>query len=186
MLPDMRLSNGKPIWYCVPEKTPLILDDLKSPVLNIRRYNGGSDWTLAQHLALGILLASSSEVKTYFAMHDLHEAILGDIVTGLKKYIPDFEVLESRWENYFIKIFLQNNFPSEQIRREVKMLDLHCLKLEMYCLNHKGLYYIDVEWEPSSIEEAIFKFVKESDPDFLWYLIKDTIESFTNSEKINE
>lgn len=185
MLPDMRLSNGKPIWYCAPEKTMLTLDDLKNPVLNIRRYNGGSDWTLGQHLALGILLASSIEVKKYFAMHDLHEAILGDIVTGLKKYIPDFEVLENRWEEYFIKIFLQNEFPSESIKKEVKLLDLHCLKLEMYCLDHRGLYYIDTEWTPSALEQAVFKFIKESDPDFIWALIKEAIQDFSK-EEINE
>ena len=83
----------KPIWYMHPERTSFTLDELKWQTTNICRYNGGLRWYLVQHLALGVLLCRQRFgtdhiaviIAGYYAAHDLHEAIAGDMVSGMKK-----------------------------------------------------------------------------------------------------
>jgi hypothetical protein len=144
--PDMTLGTGKLIWFAHPHLTTLVMADFETPVQNICRYNGAIDWRLVKHLMLGGELADLhfSDVlgvrdlelcKGYFQAHDLHECIVGDMVSGMKPYHATYRRMEEVWE---IHVHEQIGLPLDRYadRHTTKVLDQRALAVEMYMLKH--------------------------------------------------
>lgn len=193
---DCWFHNGddvlKPIWYQNPQATPFELWEFKHPCSNIRRYNGGLDWTLIHHLALGVRLCAvrfgtdhlAKLIAGYYASHDLHETIVGDMVSGMKKHVPEYNRLENMWEVY---VHDQIGLPLDRSisPRAVRELDLMALVMEMTCLKHPAAH-IAVEQtgiEPTAEWTEIFWEVQRLNSDECWDLIVDAIN--TAREELN-
>jgi hypothetical protein len=180
----MTLGTGKKIWYMHPDRTPLELNDFRIPVENICRYNGAAKWHLIKHLALGVLLAENAygdslttrNVMGYFAAHDLHECVVGDVVTGMKKHLPQFQIIEQLWEEH---VHNQIGLPLDSsIRKDlVNNIDLLALLVEMECLEHPALEEAkqNTGMMPTSLERQCFYKVKDMSAEECWTIITNAI-----------
>lgn len=180
--PDSYMHDGTPIWFNNPFVTPVHIDMFETPIKNICRYNGGLEWRLVQHLALGVLLAYrtrtaslSANVARAFAAHDLQECIVGDVVSGLKKHLDKYKEIESTWEAHVhtalgIKL-------TTGIRNAVKTIDLRCLVIEMKMLGHPAAGIVADQYGglPNKVEEQAFKQVASLTLDECWEIVKDSI-----------
>lgn len=181
---DMTLNTGKPVWYMHPELTPLELNDFRIPVENICRYNGGLRWHLIRHLALGVLLCRvrfgtdsiARNVAGYYATHDLHECVVGDMVSGMKKHLPGFRRIENLWEEYTHE---QIGLPLEFClsHRAVRELDQLALIVEMTRLGHPAEYItrLNLGLNPTEEELECFDKVTAATADQCWEIITDAI-----------
>lgn len=115
------------------------LSDIAHHLTKICRYGGALElnqhYSVAQHsLALAWYAEQngySLDVQRALLMHDATEAYLGDIVSGLKKLLPDYKDIESKvysliMNKYNIKI-------SEAIDNIIKELDTRIVLDEVLC-----------------------------------------------------
>ena len=183
---DMTLGTGKPIWYLHPERTPLDLNDFRTPVENICRYNGGLRWYLVRHLALGVLLCRvrfgtntlARNIAGYYAAHDLHECIVGDMVSGMKKHVPAYRMIEDRWEEHVheqIGLPLSMSFSKEDVRE----LDMLALVVEMTRLNHpaQNIARLNTGLEPTEEHLHCFDQVVNMSASECWGIVTQAIET---------
>jgi hypothetical protein len=187
--------TDKPVWYLHPDRTHLVLEDFRSSLENICRYNGGIKWTLIRHLALGVLLARDYyrtnpnliSIAGYYAAHDLHECIVGDVVSGMKKYLPNFQVIEDQWE---IHVHNCIGLPIHECtnRKEVKTLDLLALVTEMTMLNHPAAPIVikSVGLTPDKRDCGLFNCVRNMTDDECWWHISKAIQAARNVNGSNE
>jgi hypothetical protein len=134
MRPDSITHSGEWIFFLHPDRTEIHLQDLYYASSNIRRWNGHLDFSLLKHLTLCVLLAKendySLEEVAHCAAHDLHEIYVGDVVTGLKKYIPQFIKIEKEWEYYLHDYFNLPNWDQSEFKTKTKIIDSRSLCLE--------------------------------------------------------
>lgn len=174
----------KPIWYEHPERTSFELWEFKHQCSNMRRYNGGLDWTLLKHLALGVELCKvhfgtdhiAKIIAGYHAAHDLHETIVGDMVSGMKKYVPNYQRLEAMWEEH---IHEQIGLPLEASisKKAVHELDMMALVMEMHCLEHPVAYEAiqGVGIEPTPEWESVFWAVNYMTDEEAWAVVEEAV-----------
>lgn len=145
--PDMVTTRGHFIWFDKPELAYIDMQDVRLGLSNIRRYNGGLDWTLNKHVWLvadlmqnfvhpkGTEAKREIEVQCGFAVaHDFHEIYMTDVVNGLKKHLPAYANLEDNWEAH-----LHNQIGLVYDRKDhalVKKYDMLALCGEMRALGH--------------------------------------------------
>lgn len=183
----MTLNTGKPVWYMDPELTPLELSDFRVPLENICRYNGGVKCSLMQHLALGVLLcelrfgsetAIARNIAGYYAAHDLHECIVGDIVSGMKKHLPGFRTIEQAWEQH---VHEQIGLPLElsMSKEKVREIDLLALVVEMTNLGHPAVEIAKQNTGLNATPEELqsFQIVSSWSADASWRIITKTINT---------
>ena len=152
--PDMVTTNGHFIYFDKPELAVVDSEDLRLGLSNIRRYNGGLDWTLNRHvllvgkviLKLAKILVSVSIpegstrereviVQAGFGVaHDFHEIYLTDVVNGLKKHLSNYSAIEDRWEEH-VHNAIGLPYHRKQ-HRIVKDADMLALVSEMEYLGH--------------------------------------------------
>lgn len=105
--------SGEEIWFAHPERTRVYGIDLWAGLSRINRYHGQfGPWSVLEHLAL-----CSGLVRHHPAMadvrgdrhgrivaavcaHDLHEAYVLDLPTGLKRAVPGYAAIEDAWESH--------------------------------------------------------------------------------------
>lgn len=207
-LPDAITHIGYSLWYLKPERTPIDLEDIRYALGNICRYNGHLEWNLLRHLALCTLLAQHNTYNRFLALveqdgaenafektsehlelvaqcacHDIHEIYVGDITSGLKKHLPDFQRIELLWETYVLKT-LGLDLPTGKVKAFVKEIDLKALALEMTILNHPGAKYVYVPVDEE--EMRIFDLVQNTSPSACWLIIIEAIEQYQNGVKNGE
>lgn len=172
--PDMMTISGEWIYFDKPYASEIKFQDLQIHTSNINRYNGAVHWSLLQHLTLCYLLAkhynASPKEAIYCLAHDLHEIIVGDVVSGLKKYIPQFQALELAWET---RVHYALGIPLQESPKEfVKLVDLKALCIEMHFLGHPGAEITRKKWFPEmTIQEVrsykkLFEKAKNNPVDF--------------------
>lgn len=176
----MATSSGAPIVYLDPSQTPVRAVDMRLHLARVCRYAGGRDWSVLEHLVLCTDIARYLGVPRsmwpYVAAHDLHEAYIGDLPTGLKQVLPEWkERIEGPWEAHVHRaIGLTWPVPPE-IEAEVKRVDRRALLAEMTCLDHPLL---DVALEGTdgvSEEEVLFAKVHAAagpDDDGCWAVLR--------------
>jgi hypothetical protein len=203
---DARTGRGYKIWFLKPELTPIDLEDIRYAASNICRYNGHCRWTLLQHLALCTLLAQFHVNRGYIkvkegtvpegllttsvlsipesylvaqcACHDMHETYVGDVITGLKKYLSEFKTIELAWETYVLSTF-GLDLPTGTTKWFVKYIDNRALTLEMMGAHHLSANRIAEAFGiPEEEEKNIYMFVKELDPQACWLIVKSAIDAY--------
>jgi hypothetical protein len=137
--PDICMASGEPVWFLYPERTTVRPADLRAHLARVCRYNGALPWTDLQHLALCCEISARGYVADalpYVAAHDLHEAVVGDLPTHLKKLLPGWKAIEDGWEAH-VHRSLGLAWPvPEDIRVTVKQIDRIALCVEMDGLGH--------------------------------------------------
>jgi len=187
--PDMTLATGKVAWLDAPEMTDIELSDFEAPVQNICRYNGNYKWPLVKHLALGVFLSNyhfpggDRMIPAYFAAHDLHECIVGDMVSGLKAFCPGFTAIENAWERHVhasLGLHMERNPDSNK----TKYLDLRCLVIEMTMLGHPAADHVAAKFGGPMKEEErhAFSAVNALDTETCWRVVAKVIQDVTNGK----
>lgn len=136
--------KGERIELQRPEATDISLDTLAHGIAHICRYLGHTYrfYSVAEHSVLAAMLAPP-EVRSLVLLHDLHEAIVGDVPSPLKPLLgAAFAELEGAWEAWVYERFLGHRLDSEE-RAAIKLADLRALALERVIFGWK-----DVEWWP--------------------------------------
>lgn len=160
---DYTTASGHRITF--GDISTLVFDwnDVEIHTRNINRYNGAVEWKLIQHLALCVKLAQyyypdDALIAAQVAVHDFHEIYVGDMVSGLKNYCPDFKDIELHWEYAVHKtlgIPMSNNGSTKHI-------DLLALVLETYytgAVSHTAIRenLAKVQWDtdPKTLEHSL-------------------------------
>lgn len=116
-------------------KKLVCINDIAHHLTKICRYGGAlpldRHYSVAEH---SILLAEYAnkhyglEIAKAALFHDASEAYLGDIVSGLKKFLPDYKKIEYRVESVIKKKY--RIFDDELTNATVKFLDQSILEDE--------------------------------------------------------
>lgn len=127
LIPDYtRISNGVKFWLDDPNKTKGVrVVDLLMPIAEISRYNFhlASHYSVAEHCYHCSMRCSS---PIHALLHDLSEAIIGDVPAPVKKFCPDYKVVEHRVETWVFNVF--NVSPI--VPTDLKKVDLRMLTTE--------------------------------------------------------
>ena len=197
---DSMTKSGYKIWFKRPELTPIDMEDIRVATENICRFNGHHKWSLLQHLALCTLLAGfhlktrrsslPQAEDTYLVAqctcHDIHEVYVGDIVTGLKKHLSEFQIIENAWEAYVLST-LDLDVPEGEIKSWVKYIDHRALTLEMMGAHHLASSKVmEAFGLPDEEEINIYISVKKKDPDECWTIVKSAIDTYRQGKIYGE
>lgn len=135
----MTTASGVVVDYLRPEDLEIRDDDVRDAAVNICRYNGARKVLLIHHFALCTLLALDSlgtaRTVGLVAQHDFPETILGDVVTGLKRLLPDYSAIEARWEARFWQHYGYAP-PNDVEAGLVRRIDLRALVIETHMTQH--------------------------------------------------
>jgi len=140
-LADSCTVSGQPVVYSNPTYTRVTWRDVCVHLSRVRRYGGAHDWTVLDHLALGILFGHRRQVPStvlgLFAGHDAAEYVLGDIHPRLKALMPAYGAIEEAWDEH-VHQSLGLPWPlPRRLKLIVKYLDKRTLVTEMV---HLGDY----------------------------------------------
>lgn len=186
---DAMTSKGHKIWFLHPERTPIDLRDLKKASSNVCRYNGHCVWKLIQHLALCTELAELATRSSIYdgqreyliaqcALHDIHEIYVGDVVSGLKKLLPQYKDIEILWETRVLDYF-GLDLPTGFTKGFVKEIDTRALCLEMTYLRHPGASRVIARIGASSLDEIqVFQRVCTMSYHQCWQLLMKSILNY--------
>lgn len=115
----------------------------------IYRFNGGAEWSVAQHCLVGQSLTDDPLEKVYFMLHAAHEAYAGDIPAPVKQALPAGAVMQIDALNDRIQCTILEHFgvplPTQQMQARMKDLDRQVLALEL-----EGLFGTSRAWRKSS------------------------------------
>lgn len=209
---EATLALGSPVWFLHPSRTPINLEELKIHVINLRRYVGARDVRLIDHLHICNWLCERAPSMTRFlqfwdkshnlihvdrviqkgfvSVHDLPEAILGDVSTGLKKHLADYRGLETIWEPHVhTEIGLPLVFRSNHF---CKAIDMTALVLEMQATNHPRASFYTTKYAnilPSEdidvLVEQTRKTLKTKNQNIKWNTLMKSLEEAKAALKIH-
>lgn len=168
----IKLYSGNYFDIANPEASKFELQDIAHALSRLCRFNGHCPlfYSVAQH---SVLVSEYIMYKTGDPMlslcgllHDASEAFIGDVVSPLKKMLPDYREIEQRVEKAIAKRF-NLPFPFDPV---IKHADLIMLRTEQKCV----MFADDEEWagldgvEPLGISineespgEARIKFIEQ-------------------------
>lgn len=122
-----------------PDASSVRVLDMSWSLSMICRYNGQVPffYSVAEHSVLATRLSETlcpdmrCEVRLAVLCHDLHEAYVGDLISPVKVFVPEYGELEKRWEEAVREALgLRLSVEEEGHLGEVD----HMMKLvEMYC-----------------------------------------------------
>src|SRR4051812_2228297 len=100
------------------------IKDIAHALTKICRYGGALPlnihYSVAQHSIQMYKYAKLSGVHLYtlraILLHDASEAYLGDIVSGLKNLLPDYQKIESRVQNLIMNKYSPNEYNSSLVK----------------------------------------------------------------------
>lgn len=185
---DMITAFGHVVDYKQPKHTIVDPEDLRIHTRNMCRYNGALDWKLVQHLSLcARLIEVMDEVdrvkfnisrvclsqdhliqQGYAVAHDLHEIYVGDVVSGLKKHLPEYRKIENIWEEFVheqIRLLL-----AQKNNKLIKHVDIRALVIEMTVLGHPAAEYVQSKYGgvPTSSELHAMYITQQQSLDDCW------------------
>lgn len=123
--------------------------DLWSALEKTTRYNGNKHISVSQHLEIAFSLAKvffpfSDEIQREVLIHDLHEAIVGDLIFPVRKMFPKFEELEGNISER-LKLLLFPDYVGSKnsiIEESVNIIDHLTFLVEKAMLGFRS----DEEW----------------------------------------
>lgn len=120
----IQLRSGFPYDFDRPECPPLL--DLVVSVCRIPRFIGHSNavYTVGRHLINGANanIVFTKEGLRAWLLHDLHEALVGDMPAPMKKYCPGFQELEQKAQ-FVVEWKYDNDRHAAYAWEQVKTLD---------------------------------------------------------------
>lgn len=176
--------SGAAVWFERPDETEIVLGDLYGALRHQRRYGGVIDVTVLRHLALCVRLSRRLEVEdprvaAYLAAHDLHEAYVIDVPTGLKECLSDYVAIEERWAERVHRAFGLAYPVPEEIRGEVRRVDKRALVVEMYAAGHPRRDHAaeDHGGPPDAFETRCGAFAFGMSDPALWSIVVSALRS---------
>jgi len=148
----MQTYTGKALHFHNPIKKEICIEDIAHALSRICRFNGHTQdhYSVAQHSVYVSRLVPSDD-KLAALLHDATEAYIGDMVSPLKKLIPDFSTYEDRlWSVIAGKYGIPKVMPAS-----VKKADLTMLSVECRDLMHGNPLEWGIEPAPDSIPPIV-------------------------------
>lgn len=102
--PVILTASGQYVNILEPHEDTIDIYDIAHALANIARYNGHTavPYTVAEHsLRCSALLKAwgyTPAAQLAALLHDATEAYIGDVATPLKQLLPEFKVIEKRFE----------------------------------------------------------------------------------------
>lgn len=124
--PFITVSNDRKFYFLDPDPDSILIEDIAKSLSNLCRFNGHAGfYSVAQHSVL-----CSRKAPLGFEMeallHDATEAYIGDMVTPLKRLIPDYKKIENCLDRV---IRFKFGLPLE-MSPEVKEVDIRMVLTE--------------------------------------------------------
>ena len=123
----MQTYKGHKLDFINPDPKEIDIEDIAHALSNICRFSGhcAKFYSVAQH-SVYVAQLSHPDHRLAGLMHDATEAYIGDMVSPLKRLIPDFSAYENRlWALIAGKYGLPGELPED-----VKAADLDILAME--------------------------------------------------------
>ncbi len=127
-----RTNSGKILDFSRPEDATIDAEDVAHNLARICRYSGAVDgfYSVASHCVYVSRQLEAHGASPYVQaaglLHDAAEAYLGDVVSGLKRLLPEYRGWETQWEarieRHFDVYFSAGS--GSRVYREVKDADL--------------------------------------------------------------
>ena len=117
----IRLITGKKYYFTeLNLNNDVFVEDLVPALVNVNRFSGHSQWDVLRHSHvvadyctfatrtksdkdLTPTLSGDPLFEVHGLVHDLVEAVMGDVATPLKALLPDYQNLYRIHENYWMK-----------------------------------------------------------------------------------
>lgn len=125
------LSSGKIVDVLRPRAEDVDFNDIANGLARVQRFGGqinAEHYSVAEHSVLVSRLCSPRNALLGL-MHDASEAYIGDVVTPLKRQIPDYRAVEDRWM-LSIGIALGVGSALVHLPIDVKVADARALQTE--------------------------------------------------------
>lgn len=124
-----RTHSGKMLDFSRPEEAKIDAEDIAHSLARVCRFGGAVDeyYSVASHCVYVSrqleAYGASPYVQAAGLLHDATEAYLGDVVSGLKRLLPGYKIIEDQWQAQIERHF--DVYWSEgRVWREVKDADL--------------------------------------------------------------
>ena len=129
----MPIFGGGKFWLKEPEPQDFDIGVIAHALSMICRFNGHvkTHYSVAQHSVLASEKCSNKEDALKMLFHDGGEAYTGDIITPLKKYLTNYEEIES---NILIAMGKKFGFIWDGMKPEMKEIDKRLLATEVASL----------------------------------------------------
>ena len=90
--------SGQRFNILKPEPADVRLEDIACSLARQARFNGHTRffYSVGQHSCLGAQVSPTKDIGLLMLFHDATEAYIGDLVSPVKRLLPDFEIIESR------------------------------------------------------------------------------------------
>jgi len=105
LLPEMAWTGSRMISMTYPRSEDIILAEVATGLSRETRYGGAATvvpWSVAQHCLTALQYAEEDGIQQVahlgaVLMHDAPEYMLRDILSPLKRFLPDYREIEGRW-----------------------------------------------------------------------------------------
>lgn len=181
--------SGQEIWFEEPERTEILDEDLYRATRGTLRYAGHLEVSLLLHLAVCARIAEvtispddplRSNLVAYCAAHDLHEAYVGDVISGLKQLIPDYREIEDAWEAHVHRSLGFEWPPPPDIARWTKWVDRRALVAEQHHFDFPlwRENAANLGGPPNPSEAAAFTVLCGMSPPVLWKKVRAALDGY--------
>lgn len=146
--------GGRRMFILDPNPSDIDIEDIATGLSNICRFGGQvkSFYSVAQH-SLMVSRLVPSELALVGLLHDATEAYLGDIISPLKRQLPEYESIEFHW---WAAVCTRFGLPLT-MPPDVKKADIRALLTEREHLQHRAVW----QWVANEHE---YELAKWSDP----------------------
>jgi hypothetical protein len=145
------------------------IEHIANALGNICRYGGQVKqfYSVAEHCVMMTRLgAYNDQFKLKILLHDAAEAYLGDVVTGLKQYLPEYRVIERILQAKIHAKF--DCLPSDIETARIKSLDQLAFRIEVADLYSNRPYMRELEyWNPREASKIFLETFDNVCPDQL-------------------
>lgn len=150
----MTTYTGGMFWLLDPRPEEVFIEDIAHALSLICRYNGHIKgfYSVAQHSIL-VSQNCNRDYALHGLLHDAAEAYVGDLISPIKRLLPNYKVIEEKiitaiYKKYSIKI-------TKKCQQEIKYWDNALLATEVRDLiPHK---YLNWKFEAPPLESPIKK-----------------------------
>jgi hypothetical protein len=121
--------SGHSAYVLDPARSHLSIQDIATVLSRVPRFGGhtrGPIYSVAQHSVMVARLVSPAN-RLAALLHDATEAYLGDLISPLKREVPHYKLIETRWA---AEIGLRAGVDLVHLDEEIKRADLTMLLSE--------------------------------------------------------
>lgn len=147
-----------------PHPKDIRLEDIACSLARQARFNGHTRffYSVGQHSCLGAQVSPTKDIAKQMLFHDATEAYIGDLVSPVKRLLPDFEIIEGRIHQAICEKF-DLEMPSPKVIKQIdrrllatEVRDLITQDLKSWGISEDEPYDFPVIPWPPEVTEARF------------------------------